>query len=143
MDSRAFSKRVIPKLNFVFFCQSYNFFIVSNVFVHNFVKPFSGQGFFRPNKKKCLWFFLKILLSKLFYRCHFAAPPVPLFSICVKIRFKNIFWIKKLLNFFFGSGICSGMPAKTEKCNFFRNILNSSLIDGACKLLMSSYEFNI
>ena len=108
----------IPKLNFVFFCQSYIyfFFILSNLFVHNFVKPFSGQGFFRPNKKN-------VLKTYFFGQHYFTDVILPrllrlFFSICVKMRFKNIYWIKKFLNFVFGSGICSGMPAKTAKCNF-------------------------
>ena len=42
----------------------------------------------------------------------------------------------------FGSRIRLGMRAKTEKSNFLRNILNSFLLDGACKLLISLYEFN-
>ena len=44
-----------------------------------------------------------------------------------------------MLNFFFGSGIRSGMQAKTEKSYFLRNILKSFLLDGACKLLISLY----
>ena len=86
----------IPKLNFVFFCQSYFFFILSYFFVHDFVKPFSGQGFFCPNKTNVLktYFFLvfpKNIVIKLFYRCHFAGPPAPIFYICVKIGLKNKF----------------------------------------------------
>ena len=85
----------IPKLNFVFFCQSY-FFLFYHFFVHDFVKPFSGQGFFfHRNKKNVLnLFFLvfpKNIVIKLFYRCHFAGPPAPIFYICVKIGLKNIF----------------------------------------------------
>ena len=99
----------IPKLNFVFFCQSYFFFILSYFFVHDFVKPFSGQGFFfHRNKKNVLnLFFLvfpKNIVIKLFYRCHFAGSPAPIFLYLYKNRFiyfrsnffKKNFWQRYL-----------------------------------------------